>query len=67
MNNRVSGPSFIVSIIFTLMNYLFFSIIYLNFNYNEWYWSGKILFIIFEVFIVIQMFESSNTDNKNGE
>lgn len=67
MNNRVSGPSFIVGIIFTLMNYLFFSFSYLNFSYNEWYWSGKILFIIFEIFIVTQMFESSNTDNKNGE
>ena len=68
MNNRVSGPSFIAGIIFILIGYLLFSFIYLDFNYNDWYWSGKILFTIWCVFNVVQMFESSNTDNsKNGE
>ena len=67
MSSRITGPSLIAGILFTLMSYLIFSFIYLNFSYNEWYWSGKILFIIFEVFILVQMLEISTKDNSKDD
>ena len=67
MSNRVSGPSLIAGIIFTLFSYLVFSFLFLTFNYNEWNWSDKILFIILEVVIVVQMFDGTDIDNsENG-